>query len=105
MVYPHNSETDKPEIINDTTNLDTASRNNWISNSLIYGDCIRETSTSGNNNTSWVNEASSFVGLYSPFTLRGGHFYGASSAGLFAFNRSYGYSGYYDGFRATIIVA
>ena len=107
-VYPHNSETDKPEITdapNDSTNLNIASNNNYARNTLIYGDAIRETSTGGTGSTSWYGDASSFPGLYNPFTLRGGSYSGGSADGLFYFTRGDGNSTYHSGFRAVVVVS
>ena len=100
MVYPHNADTDK-EGINDSTN---ASNNNWSANSLIYGDGIRETSTSGTASNSWYGDTSYFPGLSNPFLVRGGGYYNRESTGVFAFVRSDGISHYGNGFRAVVIV-
>ena len=107
MVYPHNSETDKPGITdepNDSTNLNIASNNNYARNTLIYGDAIRETSTGGTGNNSWYGDGFDFPALGIPFTSRGGGFRGGSSAGLACFARTVGYSLYNNGFRAVVIV-
>ena len=104
-VYPHNSETDKTGITEDSTNLNTASTNNWKANTLIYGDDIREISTSGTGSTSWYSDESHFPGLNNPFFLRGGGYTNSSRAGLFSFNRYNGNGGYTDGFRAVVIVS
>ena len=101
MVYPHNADTDK-EGINDSTN---ASNNNWSANSLIYGDGIRETSTSGTASNSWYGDTSYFPGLSNPFLVRGGGYYNRESTGVFAFVRSDGISHYGNGFRAVVIVS
>ena len=106
-VYPHNSETDKPGItddVNDSTNLNIASNNNYALNTLIYGDAIREMSTAGTGNNSWYNDASNFIGLYSPFTFRGGRYLNDVSAGLFSFGCGNGSSECGSGFRAVVIV-
>ena len=106
-VYPHNSETDKTGItddVNDSTNLNIASNNNYALNTLIYGDAIREMSTAGTGNNSWYNDASNFIGLYSPFTFRGGRYLNDASAGLFSFGCGNGSSECGSGFRAVVIV-
>ena len=103
-VYPHNSETDKPEITNDSTNLNIASNNNYALNTLIYGDAIRETSTGGTGSKSWYEDVSNFPGLYYPFSFRGGAYNDGTNAGLLYFNRHYGNSAYYTGFRAVVVV-
>ena len=104
-VYPHNSETDNPDIAEDNTNLNTASNNNYPLNTLIYGDAIRETSTAGTGNNSWYDDASSFHGLYGPFSVRGGGYTYGSAAGLFFFARSGGDSYCSGGFRAVVVVS
>ena len=104
-VYPHDSETDKPEITENSTNLDTAANNNYARNTLIYGDAIRETSSAGTGNNSWYGDVSCFPGLYYPFSIRGGRYNYGSAAGLFSFSRPYGgHSSYYNGFRAVVVV-
>ena len=72
-VYPHNTTYDSTSISNTVTNLDTASINNWLANTLIYGDAIRETSTAGTSSTSWYGDGSHFPGLNNPFSVRGGY--------------------------------
>ena len=107
-VYPHNSETDKPgitDVANDSTNLNIASTNNWLANTFIYGDAIRETSTAGTGSTSWYSDGSNFPGLYYPFSFRGGYYISGASAGLFCFSRIDGNSGYGNGFRAVVVVS
>ena len=103
-VYPHNSTYDSTSISDTETNLNTAGTNNWLANTLIYGDAIRETSTGGTGNTSWYGDASNFPGLNNPFSLRGASYYGGSAPGLFCFYRHSGGSAYYYGFRAVVVV-
>ncbi len=106
-VYPHNSETDRPDIIDasgSSTNINIASNNNWIANRLIYGDAIRETSTAGTGNNQWYDDGSYFPGLYTSFTIRGGSFYNGEGAGLLYFARRDGGSDFSGGFRATVVV-
>ena len=86
-------------------NLNTASTNNWIENTLIYGDAIREISTAGIGNSLWYGDASYFPGIDSPFIFRGGVYLSGSGSGLFYFNRHNGGGMYYSGFRAVVIVA
>ena len=105
MVYPHDSSTDKTDITNNETNLNTASTNNWKANTLIYGDAVRETSTAGTGSTSWYGDYSYFPGLYSPFSIRGGGAWNGSTAGLFYFNRYNGNSNFNNGFRAVLAVS
>ena len=102
--YPFDSRTDNTSIGSNDTNLNTASNNNYKKNALIYGDGIRETSTTGIGNTSWYNDYSCYAGLYYPFLLHGGPFWDGSTAGLFYFIRSSGNSSYTAGFRVTLIV-
>ena len=107
-IYPHNTTYDNTEITdaeNDLTNLNIASDNNYKLNTLIYGDAIRETSTSGMHSTSWYNDSSYFPALYYPFTLRGGRLSWASGAGLFCFARPGNNDSSNAGFRVVLIVA
>ncbi len=106
-VYLHNSETDRPDIIDSSgssTNLNIASNNNWVANKLIYGDAFRETSTAGTGNGSWYNDGSYFPGLYTSFAIRGGSFYNGEGAGLLYFARRDGGSDFSGGFRAVVVV-
>ncbi len=104
-VYPHNSTYESTDISNTETNLNTASTNNWLANTLIYGDGIRETSTGGTGNTSWYEDASYFPGAHSPFSIRGGSYGDGSAAGLLYFSRNSGNSYYNSGFRAVVVVS
>ncbi len=104
-VYPHNSTTDSTSVTDTTENLNTASSNNWLANTLIYGDAIRETSTAGTGKTSWYEDTSGFHGLQFPFSYRGGTFFNGSDTGLFFFYRGTGDSHYGSGFRAVVVVS
>ena len=95
-VYPY----DKTET---STDIDTKSRANYNVNKYIFGDAIRETSTSGTGATSWKGDYSYFPALYSPFSIRGGYFWDGSHAGLFFFDRTNGNSYYYSGFRPVLV--
>ena len=86
-----------------STDIDTKSRANYNVNKYIFGDAIRETSTSGTGATSWKGDYSYFPALNSPFTMRGGGFWGSPNAGLFCFYRTGGGSGYHIGFRPVLI--
>ena len=95
-VYPHDTaET--------STDIDTKSRANYNVNKYIFGDAIRETSTSGTGATSWKGDYSYFPALGSPFSVRGGFLWNGSSAGLFYFSRDSGSSYYYNGFRPVLV--
>ena len=83
--------------------LDDASKSNYIANTKIYGDAIRETSTTGLGQTSWYSDYSYFVGAYGPFFVRGGDCWGTSAAGLFSFGRYGGASNYSNGFRSVLV--
>ena len=93
-VYPHNERT--------SGDIDTESKNNYGANTKIFGDAIRETSTSGIGSSGWNGDCSYFPALYNPFTYRGG-VWGTSNAGLFAFDRTGGNSGYGNGFRPVVV--
>ena len=76
---------------------------NYKTNKYIYGDAIKETSTSGTSSTSWNGDYSYFPALGDPFTIRGGHYWSVSAAGLFYFYRTNGSSTYTRGFRSVLI--
>ena len=102
-VYPHDSSKDNTSISNTDANLNTANQANYVKNTKIYGDGIRETSTAGTGTTSWYSDYSYFAGLYAPFFVRGGSYGDTSGAGLFSFSRDNGHSGYDVGFRSVLV--
>ena len=75
---------------------------NWEANTKI-GDAIYETSTSGDESTSWYNDDSKIPCAHYPFYIRGGSYIAKSGAGLFCFSRSNGYSAYSVGFRSVLV--
>ena len=95
-VYPY----DKTET---STDIDTKSRANYNVNKYIFGDAIRETSTSGTGSTSWKGDYSCFPALNDPFSARGGGLWDGSVAGLFCFYRTDGSSYYLSGFRPVLV--
>ena len=106
-VYPFNEKDSEGNAI---TDIDTASRQNFVANSKIYGDAVRETnsgkagtSEDGWNYSSWTSDYSCFPALYTPFFIRGGYLWDGSLAGVCAFNRTNGVSGYGNGFRAVLV--
>ena len=101
-IYPYSS----PE----SSNIDTASQNNFKNNTKIYGDAVRETtsanagtSNSGWYTSSWNSDYSYFPALNSPFFVRGGSLWNGTLAGAFAFTRSNGNSNYLNGLRAVLV--
>ena len=102
-VYPHDSSKDNTSISNTDANINTASQANYVKNTKIYGDGIRETSTAGTGTTSWYSDYSYFAGLYIPFFIRGGYYGDTSGAGLFCFHRYGGNSNYNNGFRSVLV--
>ncbi len=102
-VYPHDSSKDNTSISNTDANINTASQANYVKNTKIYGDGIRETSTAGTGTTSWYSDYSYFAGLYAPFFVRGGGYGYTSGAGLFFFTRNSGNSYYLVGFRSVLV--
>ena len=103
-VYLHDTTTDNGSIESNTTNLEIASRNNYIKNKLMFGDAIKETSTQGVGTNSWGNNTSIFPALNDPFTRRGGGLWSNNAAGLFSFHYNVGRSYYDTGFRVALIV-
>ena len=104
-VYPHDTSKDNTILGWSETNLNIASSANYLLNTKIFGDAIRETSTnpSGEFYMSWNNDSSCFSGLNSPFFNRGGGYWGALNSGLFAFYRTEGGSTYRYGFRPVLV--
>ncbi|MFR0921936.1 MAG: hypothetical protein ACLSG7_02325, partial [Clostridia bacterium] len=76
---------------------------NYVKNTKIYGDGIRETSTAGTGKSSWYADYSYFAGLFHPFFTRGGNYGDTSGAGLFSFTRGNGASAYATGFRSVLV--
>ena len=106
-VYPFN---EKDSEGNKVTDIDIASRQNFVANSKIYGDAVRETnpgkagtSEDGWNYSSWTNDFSYFPALYSPFFARGDYFWNGLRAGVCAFILRDGGSDFGCGFRAVIV--
>ena len=100
-IYPYKSS--------ELSIIDTASQNNFANNTKIYGDAVRETTSSnaGTSNTGWNTSAwnsdySYFPASYLPFFGRGG-FWAGADVGSFAFNRYNGVSSYNGGFRAVLV--
>ena len=76
---------------------------NYNANSKIYGNAIKETSITGKGLSSWNLDYSEFPEGGSPFIVRGGSLWVDSAAGVCAYNRSYGTSDYFSGFRAILV--
>ena len=99
MVYPYDSNIDTG-----TGNMDvkTASLANYLLNTKIFGDGIREIST--NNDTvitSWDGSDNFFPGGQYPFFKKGARW---DKSGLFTFGYTNGFPDYRIGFR-TILIA
>ena len=106
-VYPFN---EKDSGGNKLTNIYTASQQNFVANSKIYGDAIRETnngkagtSEDGWNYSSWCYAYSSFPSLYTPFFVCGGSLWYSSNTGVCAFSNTVGDGNYDAGFRAVLV--
>ena len=56
------------------SNIDTASQDNYELNDYIFGDAVRETSTSGTGTNGWNRDYSCFPGLDNPFFVRGSYY-------------------------------
>ncbi len=104
-IYPYDSNTDNTGITNNDINLNTASTNNYKKNTLIYGDGVREISTTGHGNTLWYDDSSFYMGLFYPFSVRSATFSYGSTAGLFCFNRADGNGTFVHGFRTVLIMS
>ena len=86
-----------------STDIDTKSKANYKVNKYIFGDAIRETSTSETGTTSWNGDCSCFPALGYPFSGRGGSFYNYSVAGLFCFIYTNGNCDSDVGFRPVLV--
>ena len=64
-VYPYDASVDKTD-----ADLNAASNANYLLNTKIFGDAIRETSISGINTTLWNKDYSRFPGVSNPFLGR-----------------------------------
>ena len=94
-VYPYNSSDSNANNYNTYKGLK--------SSTYGYGDAILETSTTGENSTSWNGDCSDFPSTSCPFFLRGGHYFNGSVAGAFAFDTTGGSPAYTYGFRAVLV--
>ncbi len=103
--YPFNVSTDNTGIVNNDTNLNAATTNNYTKNTLIYGDSIRETSTAGTGSVSWHDGYSYYPGLFYPFFDYGGAFWDKANSGIFSFNRVDGSSLCSVGFRTVLTIS
>ena len=72
-------------------------------NKKIYGDAVYETSTKGSGYSAWYLDYSAFPENIYPFFVRGGHWDGGYTSGLFFFNWNNGEGNYHTTFRAVIV--
>ena len=94
-VYPNNES--------GLNSIEDASKANYEVNTKIYGDAIRETSTTGVGSNSWYGNSSNFPALYGPIFVHGGHWSDGSNAGIYAFDCVAGNAYVNNGFRAVIV--
>ena len=94
-VYPYDSNNSKTNNYNKYKKLK--------SDSYGFGDAILETSSTGDNSTSWNKNYSYFMHNNPAFFIRGGDISNTTSEGIFAFSNARGYSAYGGGFRAVLI--
>ena len=94
-VYPHGQE--------DSSNGNNSSEINYNKNMYIFGDAIRETSTSGIGETSWNDDASKFFALGDSLINFGGAYWDSNSSGLFCFCLAHSSSIYNGSFRTVLI--
>ena len=89
---------------NGTSDLNTASKNNYLKNKKIYGGAILESSIDGIGARAWNEDYSLFPCLDTPYMVRGGSLWFGKTAGLFCFVRNSGDS-YYSGggFRSVLV--
>ncbi len=98
-VYPYDSEKDTGSY----EDYVESERVNYLVNTKIFGDAIRETSTNGIESSSWNKEFSYFYGGHVVFSMKGGSCFGNSSSGFFAFHRAEGQGYYTHGFRPVLV--
>ena len=78
--------------------------NHYSANSGKYGDAVYETSANGNSSSSsWYGDYSDFPYTSSPFFGRGGGYSNGTTAGVFCFDGSSGYSYSSDSFRPVLV--
>ena len=94
-VYPYNSSDSNTNNYNAYKGLK--------SSTYGYGDSILETSTTGENSTSWNGDFSEFPHTDLPFFDRGGRYGNTSHAGAFVFDAGSGAPVYYSGFRVVLV--
>ncbi len=103
MVYPFDSTVDNNPTDSTTEGLNSASSANYVTNTKIYGDAVRETSTSSIGETAWENNFSNYVGSRNVFMMKSGSFMDTLNAGRFYFSHTAGSSYFNIGFRPVII--
>ncbi len=99
-VYPYDSTID-----NSANDLDKSANANYQKNTRIYGDTIRETSTSSGmySHTGWYNNYSIYPGLNEVFVIRGGCIWNFYEKGLFTFSHNGGWYQNEVGFRSVLV--
>ncbi len=103
MVYPYDSSVDNNTKQDTEENVNLSSDANYVKNTKIYGDAIREISMIGTESSSWEDGYSLYNGLYAPFMLRTGSFTDSVHAGRFYFARSGGDSNFGNSFRPVVV--
>ena len=100
-VYPFNKDADNINIDKTNENFINASKLNYQENNYIFGDAIREISSSGSEITTWDDSKSGYAALYYPFFMKSS--WNSSSAGTFNFDNSNGSSTFANSFRTVLI--
>jgi hypothetical protein len=77
--------------------------NNYEANKNVYGDGVYETSSTGENSTSWFGDYSSMPYTSNPFFLRGGNYNAGAAAGVLGFFNSGGGSGNSVSWRVSVV--
>ena len=103
MVYPYDSNVDNNTKEENTENLNAASSANYLKNTKIYGDAIRETSSDGASNSTWNEGFLFFPGLNYAFIVKGGYFCDKTHVGTFSIYRNEGISSYHGAFRPVVV--
>ena len=102
--YPLDSTADNTQVIENQANGEKASVQNWLTNTKIYGDALREVSKSGDADTNWYGDYVRYMCLNNPFAVRSGAVTSEKLAGLFYMYPHNGTSHYFHGFRAVLVV-
>ena len=84
------------------SNRDNITETNGCNGKPCYGHAMGEIRKASGEIGSWYGEYSYFVSAGLPFVRRGGYYNDGTSAGMFAFDDSYGHSNGFNSFRVVV---